>query len=180
MTAKADHTYVVDVHGLQTEAFDICGENGSEALRSIIKSPDIFKLVYDVRRDSDALYHQFGIKTGGILDVQLFKLAPCLNLSTTQPHIAQDFISVSSGVDMTYEAKQRWLDIKRIGKNLWDPEQGGSWDRFTERNKCKEMIEYCLVDVVHLRNLYYKAVNRLSERWIETVKDATEDSIEDT
>lgn len=177
----SDHTYVVDVHNLQTAAFDTCGEREAGTLRSILESPDVPKMIYDVRQDSDALYHQFNIKLDGILDVQLFQLA-AMSQSFNFPAQYRTglFKAISSGIDMNYDAKQKWLDIKRIGKDLWAPEQGGSWDRFIEPNKCKEIIEYCLVDVVHLRTLYRKAVKGLSERWIERVKDTTKDSIEET
>ena len=67
-----------------------------------------------------------------------------------------------------------------MGKQLWNPDQGGSWDRFTEKNKCRAIIEYCLVDVVHLRTLYRIFSKELSERWLARIKATTKESIEET
>ena len=144
---KPDHTYIVDVHCLQNESFDIRGRYGAETFRSILESADIPKLFYDVCQDSGALYHQFRIKLDGILDVQLFKLAATSRSFEYPARYRTGLLkAIYSGIDMTYEAKEKWMEIKRIGKALWNPNQGGSWDRFTERNKCKEIIECCLVD----------------------------------
>jgi exonuclease 3'-5' domain-containing protein 1 len=68
---KADHRYLVDVNLLQLEAFDTCGPVNKTSFRSILERRDIPKLFYDVRQDSCALCHQFGVQLDGILDVQL-------------------------------------------------------------------------------------------------------------
>lgn len=178
---KAGHTYVVDIHNLQAEAFDTCGNDGKSTLRSVLESDETPKLFYDVRQDSDALYHQFGIRLDGILDVQLFKLAySSRSFDSPAQYRTGLYKAICSCITITLEDNQKWLAIKKVGKELWNPDQGGSWDRFTERNKRKEIIEYCLVDVVHLRTLYYKAVNGLSARWIARVKETTQKSIEET
>lgn len=178
---KKDHTYLVDVHNLQNDAFDTCGNDGKSTLRSILESAEIQKLFFDVRQDSNALYHQFGIKLDGILDVQLFKLAtssPCYNYPARYRRGLGK--AIDSGIHMTFEARGKWLGVKRAGKELWDPERGGSWDRFTQRDKSKEIIEYCLADVVHLRTLYKMSERTLSDRWIQRIKDTTKASIEET
>lgn len=178
---EAEHTYIVDVHILQSEAFDTHGTDGTTSLRSILQTDETPKLFYDVRQDSDALYHQFGIRIAGVLDVQLFKLAS-MSHSFNYPARYRTglFNAIDSGINMNCEAKRNWLEIKRSGKELWCPDQGDSWDRFTERNKRKEIIEYCLVDVVHLRTLYRNYLRYMSQNWLAKVKRTTQLSIERT
>lgn len=163
---KAEHTYIIDVHTLQLEAFNTCGADEEKNPRSILKSAETSKLIYDVRQDSVALYHQFGIRLDGILDVQLFKLAD-MSHSFESParHRTGLYKAISHSINMSWEVENKWLHIKEVGKQLWNPDEGGSWDRFTEKNRCRAIIEYCLVDVVHLRTLYRKFSKGLSERW---------------
>jgi exonuclease 3'-5' domain-containing protein 1 len=175
---KAAHTYIVDVHHLQDDAVEACGTDETKTLTTILESDEIPKLFYDIRQDSDALYHQFGVELDGVLDVQLFKLVAA---SRSYEYPAQWrtglYKAIYSSIDMTIEDQNKWMAVKRIGKQLWNPDQGGSWDRITERKKCKAIIEYCLVDVVHLRTLYRKALRGLPDRWVERVEKTTRSSI---
>jgi exonuclease 3'-5' domain-containing protein 1 len=178
---QAEHTYIVDVHTLQLDAFNACGADEEKNLRWILESPETSKLIYDVRQDSEALYHQFGIRLDGILDVQLFKLAD-MSDSFESPALYRTglYKAISHSIVMNWEVQNKWLHIKEVGEQLWDPDQGGSWDRFTEKNKCRAIIEYCLVDVVHLRTLYRRYSKGLSERWLARIKATTKQSIEET
>lgn len=62
------HVYLFDVVALGEKAFS-CG------LSALLTAPHPRKLFYDVRRDSEALYHQFGVKLQGVLDIQLLEIA---------------------------------------------------------------------------------------------------------
>jgi len=41
------------------------------AAKSLLESPDVLKVSFDCRTDSDALWHQFGIKLTNVLDLQV-------------------------------------------------------------------------------------------------------------
>jgi len=60
--------YLFDVVALGDKAF-------TTGLGAILSAPQPTKLFYDVRRDSEALYHQFGVHLRGVCDMQLMELA---------------------------------------------------------------------------------------------------------
>ncbi|KAK1958643.1 hypothetical protein LY78DRAFT_726387, partial [Colletotrichum sublineola] len=68
------HVYLVDVHALQSSAFSTATDDGT-TLKTILESPTITKVFFDVRNDSDALFHHFAVNLRGIEDVQLMENA---------------------------------------------------------------------------------------------------------
>lgn len=61
--------YIVDVSKLGLDAF---GHSASGAsLAAILESEAVEKLFWDPRMDCDALFHQFGVKTANVLDLQV-------------------------------------------------------------------------------------------------------------
>ena len=113
---KAEHTYIVDVHTLQLEAFNTCGADEEKNLRSILESAETSKLIYDVRQDSEALYHQFKIRLDGILDVQLFKLAD-MSRSFESPARYRPglYRAICYGIGMTIEVRNKWFADQERG-----------------------------------------------------------------
>lgn len=69
--AAPDHVRLFDVALLGRAVFD----DGSEPLRGLLEDPAVTKLMFDCRRDSDALFHQFQVRLAGVLDVQLEHVA---------------------------------------------------------------------------------------------------------
>jgi exonuclease 3'-5' domain-containing protein 1 len=70
-----DCTYLVDIHQLQHAAFSTTGKHSGKSLKAILEAEDIPKVFFDVRNDSDALYHHFQISLSGVHDIQLMELA---------------------------------------------------------------------------------------------------------
>jgi hypothetical protein len=58
----ADRTFVLDITVLGAAAFDYVAAEGV-TLRSLLQGERPTKLFFDVRTDSDALYHQFGVRS---------------------------------------------------------------------------------------------------------------------
>jgi hypothetical protein len=76
--ATASQVYVFDILALGPGAFaaEPAAHDGTPlSLRRILEDVTITKLAWDVRRDSDALSHQFGVCLRGVLDVQLAAVA---------------------------------------------------------------------------------------------------------
>ena len=59
---------------LQHNAFDTVGSSGC-TLRAVLESDNIIKIFFDIRNDSDALFSLYGVRVGGIEDLQLMELA---------------------------------------------------------------------------------------------------------
>lgn len=53
-------TFLIDVYTSRDEAFSHPASDGSN-LRSILESPSIIKVLFDVRNDWDALFSHYGI-----------------------------------------------------------------------------------------------------------------------
>ncbi|KAG6301925.1 hypothetical protein E4U09_004248 [Claviceps aff. purpurea] len=66
--------YIVDVHKLGKSAFTTANTTGT-TLKAILESANIKKVIFDVRNDSDALFHHFQISLQGVQDLQLMELA---------------------------------------------------------------------------------------------------------
>jgi len=69
-----NYIYIVDVHKLQSAAFNTATADGT-TLKSILESTGIIKVFFDLRNDSDALYHHFGVRLCGVEDIQLMENA---------------------------------------------------------------------------------------------------------
>lgn len=63
------------MHIVKEAAFLTKSTDGRMTLKSLLGCPDIPKIFFDVRMDSDALYGQYGITLAGIIDLQLMELA---------------------------------------------------------------------------------------------------------
>jgi hypothetical protein len=66
--------YLVDVHKLQDAAFNTAVADGT-TLKSVFESPHVIKVFFDLRNDSDALHHHFGVRLDGVEDIQLIENA---------------------------------------------------------------------------------------------------------
>lgn len=169
--------YLVDVHKLQAAAFNTTTTDGI-SLKTVLESPSIIKVFYDLRNDSDALHHHFGIQLCGVEDIQLMENA-------ARPAFQRRYVN---GLDrcITYDApislaeKQEWKSTKEIGLKLFHPAKGGSYDVFNERPLNADVEKYCVVDVQFLpllRNLYW---GRLNSMWKKKVAEETEKRVEES
>jgi exonuclease 3'-5' domain-containing protein 1 len=162
-------TYLVDVTKLGREAFSTESPNGW-TLRSILESPVIVKIFFDVRNDSNALFFLFDVKLAGIFDLQLVELAArsfdkrCVNgLSKC--------IERDAGLD--YQHRAAWLSTKNAGRRLFAPELGGTYAVFDIRPLTNEIREYCAQDVAFMPLLLARYCNKLCDRWLTKVEEET-------
>ena len=65
--ATNDQAYLFDILKLGKMAFE-------SGLKSLLENGFQTKLMFDCRGDSDALYHQFGVKLSGVLDLQIMEV----------------------------------------------------------------------------------------------------------
>jgi 3'-5' exonuclease len=68
-----DDVYVIDVLALGAAAFD--HEEDGLSLRKLLEDASITKWACDIRMDSDALFHQHGIRCENVIDLQLAEVA---------------------------------------------------------------------------------------------------------
>jgi len=133
--------------------FDICamGEEafGPGGLRSLLESENVTKLFFDVRSDSDALYHLHGVKVRAAYDIQILwhvrfqhpeepylqGLMKVLDKYLEQSHVLSD------------DAAKVLEQVKQRGLSLFAPEHGGRYEVWKERPLCPDLLEYATADV---------------------------------
>jgi exonuclease 3'-5' domain-containing protein 1 len=169
--------YLIDVHRLGAEAFSTVNSEG-KSLKSILKSPVILKVLFDVRHDPDALFSHYGISFDGIRDVQLMEIGTRKG--------SKDFVlglSKCVAKDSTISAaeKKAWELTKSNTRRLFDPTLGGRYEIFNERPLPPAIVEYCAGDVTLLPDLFntYDAKLRRpgEEIWQSRVLQATKERI---
>lgn len=166
-------TYLIDIHTLGNEAFTCRGPSGG-TLKDILESPDIPKVILDVRNDSDALYHHYKINLAAIQDLQLMELA-----TRTFPGRLVNELAKCIGQDGHLNAMESraWQECKDKGVQLFDPKLGGSYTVFNERPLSQEIVHYCIQDVDFLPRLWARYDGRLTPTWRQRVKTASQDRV---
>lgn len=163
-------TYLIDVTTLGRIAFTTEATNGL-TLKAILESPDIIKVFFDIRNDSDALYSLHDIHVQDIEDLQLFELAARKYDTRCVNGLAK---CIERDMALPYSETQQWQLKKNEGRRLFAPELGGSYAYFDQRPRSTAMIEYCAQDVVHMPRLREIYLNRLCDAWYVKIRDETE------
>ncbi|EFY96889.1 DnaQ-like (or DEDD) 3'-5' exonuclease superfamily protein [Metarhizium robertsii] len=170
-TAK---TYIIDIFKLGEEAFTATSTSGI-SLKNILESENIPKVFFDIRNDSNALFSHYGIRVGGIRDLQVMEFA-------TRRGPPARFITglancIKYDCPMTESQKQSWLQMKDRAGRLYDPNKGGGYEVFNERPLRREICEYSAQDVALLPKLWEAYSTKLSHSnkafWQMMVDDAT-------
>lgn len=170
-------TYLVDIHQLGGAAFTTANSRGT-SLKSVLESPTIPKVVFDIRNDSNALFSLYGISVKGIHDIQLMELA---TREGSKKYVASLAECIEKDSPITAPAKVSWRCMKTEGNQLCIPEKGGRYEKLNERPIRIEIRRYCVCDVAWLSDLYdvYNAplTRRGGEFWHVQVERATKDRI---
>lgn len=169
--------YLVDIHTLQSAAFTTATADGT-TLKSVLESPDITKVFFDVRNDSDALHYHFGVRLCGVEDVQLMENA-------ARSAGRRKFVNglercIDNNAPISLVEKRDWKNTKEMGLKLFHPSKGGSYNVFNARPIDAAIERYCVNDVQflpQLRNLYW---GRLNEVWKNKVVEETEKRVRDS
>lgn len=142
--------YLIDIYTLGERAFSTVNSDG-KSLKFILESPNILKVLFDVRHDSDALFGLYGISVDGIRDVQLMELGTRTG--------SKDFLAglrkcVNTDSTISQTEKMAWVRTKDQTRRLFDPSLGGRYEIFNERPIRQLIVEYCTGDVTLLPDLF--------------------------
>ncbi|KAF3400191.1 hypothetical protein F1880_008391 [Penicillium rolfsii] len=165
-----DKTYLVDIWSLQDKAFLPKASPNGHNLLSILESPDIPKVFFDVRNDSDALFSHFNIKLAGVIDLQLMQLATS---SFRRRYVNGLDKCIERDASLTSSEYQIWKASKERGLKLFDPKRGGNYEVFNTRPLSEEIKEYCVHDVQYLSRLWVQYDQRISPAWAKKVTAET-------
>ncbi|KAL3818979.1 hypothetical protein ACJIZ3_004884 [Penstemon smallii] len=157
--AFSDAIYLVDaIEG---------GETLVQACKPALESSYITKVIHDCKRDSEALYFQFGIKLHNVVDTQI--AYSLINEQEGQKRAQDDYISfVGLLADprfcgISYDEKEEVRLLLRKDPKFW-----------TYRPLSELMIRAAADDVRFLLTIYHKMVEMLSKRslWHLAVRGA--------
>ncbi|KAI0469198.1 ribonuclease H-like protein [Xylaria cf. heliscus] len=167
-------SYLVDIRTLGEAAFLTPGTGTTRTLKTILESPMIPKVFFDVRADSDALYGHYGIELQAVQDLQLMELA-------TRRHGKNFVTGLRKCIDKDMPRKsierRKWLATKEEGLKLFSPESGGSYEVFNQRPLPEKIRLYCIQDVQHLPCLWDVYNRKLTTQWKDRVQQASEDRV---
>ncbi|KAE8824255.1 hypothetical protein PTNB85_08811 [Pyrenophora teres f. teres] len=124
-------------------------------LKTILESPTIPKVFFDVRNDSDALFAHYKIALSCIHDLQVMELAT----RTVTTGNSRDFLCslstcIRDNAALSPVDLDAWKAIKEAGNALFNPHKGGSYAVFETRPLEKDVQEYCVQDVVYMPLLW--------------------------
>jgi exonuclease 3'-5' domain-containing protein 1 len=176
--APQSTTYIIDVHILGAEAFQVVDTNNN-SLKDILESADIPKVFFDIRNDSDALYSLYGICVNGIIDIQLLELA---TRRSSKGYVAGLVKCIEKDSTASAATKKAWHRTKDSVGRLYDPQRGGRYEVFNERPLMTEILQYCKQDVELLPTLCDVYSSTLREPsngpWRALIREATRKRIQ--
>lgn len=172
MLYPQNKVHLIDIHVLKAAAFTTPG-SGGQTLKSILESPIVPKVFFDVRNDSDALFAHYGIALQGVQDVQLMECASRAGAGKPNGYLNGLQKCIQYDAPITPQQKQRWTAVKDAGKALYDPEKGGSFAVFNVRPLDEKIEAYCVQDVQFLPLLRQRYCSLLQPIWKTKVDAAT-------
>ena len=165
-----DQVYLVDVEVLGAAAFSTPASNDDNnfTMKTVLESADIWKIFFDVRNDSDALYSLYGINLAGVQDLQLMEVA-ARDSRWGKIYVRGLRRCIEFDAPITEAERTTWLDTKQKGIELFRPDHDGSFAVFSERPLNQDIINYCVQDVQMLPVLWAHYQSKLNEHWKEEV-----------
>lgn len=151
-----DAAFMIDMTVLDQLAFSTTssmlapGSRRGLTLKSVLESPNVPKVFYDVRASADNLFNAFDVSLQGVIDLQLCELAVRVGSKRFFNPLA---LSIINDIRPPESAQQQWSSWVSSGQKCVSPELGGSLRAWDERPLRGELINYCLADVVYLPRL---------------------------
>lgn len=157
--AFADAVYLVDaIEG---------GETLVKACKPALESSYVTKVIHDCKRDSEALFFQFGIKLNNVVDTQI--AYSLIKEQEEHKRVPDDYISFvglladPSYCGISYDEKEEVRVLLRQDPNFW-----------TYRPLSEQMVRAAADDVRFLLHIYHKMLEKLNQRslWYLAVRGA--------
>jgi exonuclease 3'-5' domain-containing protein 1 len=174
----SNQSFVVDIHRLGATTFSTPASDGKTTLKTMLESSTTPKGIFDVRNNSAALYHTFGVRLRSMHDVQLLEV-----VSRRQPRLGswkmrRDLDSIArSHANIIPVEMNDWSGKKVIGANIFVREKERTYEIFRQRPLDQALIPYSINDVVSLTHLYERFTKMLSEQMRREVESKTEQAI---
>ncbi|ESO88765.1 hypothetical protein LOTGIDRAFT_165178 [Lottia gigantea] len=137
-------------------------------LKRLLESDNVQKVIHACSRDSDALYHHFGVTLNNVFDTQCADLI----LQENEGRLMATVRKLSDVCEI-YGGKK--LDNKEEIQKTWNKTIANYWEL---RPMSSEMIEYACNDVVVLPEIYKNQKRLLEEKnLIEKFKERVHETV---
>lgn len=166
--AAKDAIFLIDVQDLGRDAF---GARGSNGLLDLLESEEQLKLMFDCRMDSDALFHQFDVRLGNVMDVQLLDIAARRSLGKMVERVSG--IAKATDSHLTSAETAVAEDLKVRVKKLYSKDESDLW---ALRPFTDDVRRYAALDVWLLIKLYVKISFDLrddKDDWVDRARNAS-------
>mmetsp|Transcript_19615 Transcript_19615/g.42887 ORF Transcript_19615/g.42887 Transcript_19615/m.42887 type:complete len:541 (-) Transcript_19615:98-1720(-) len=170
MTCSDDptHVYVIDVHVLGKRAFTMGTPTGT-SLQGVLEDQNVRKVWFDPRNDVDALYHQFGITPKGIFDLQLAEVANRRSRGLSVNYVQGLYKCLTQCPTLRSEQKVFAEKINHLGKGLFEPHNGGTYEIFQHRPLNPVILVYAAHDSRYMLMLYEQYLATIGQQWVNRV-----------
>lgn len=111
-------------------------------LKGLLESEDVWKVMHDCRHDSDALFHQFGVRLAPVIDTQV--VFSVLRKARGMPEGLP--VSMKTLLKKFAGATEEQLEVKNAVKES----MRGDGDFWLKRPLPKQALVYARLDVEHL------------------------------
>ncbi len=154
-------TFIIDVFTLQRAAFDTTFR--TTLLRTLLESPCITKVLFDLRQDSNAMYSNYQVSIESIVDLQLmeyFKPGRCAN-----PQYLNGLkVCVQRDSGFPPECIKQWSQEKTLANS--------TARAFQKRPLPAHLLQYAAGDVQCMPSLYqvYRQQLTIEGWWSVTVR----------
>lgn len=141
--ASPNQLFLIDLVGDEPDHARSMFEQGG--LKRLLQNPKLYKVMHDCRHDSDALYHQFGVKLVSVIDTQVVFAA--LRKARGMPEGLP--VSLKTLLKKFTSATEDDLCMKNTIKTSMK----GDNDFWLRRPLSQEAIQYARLDVEHLLSI---------------------------
>jgi hypothetical protein len=160
--------YVIDVFMLGNRAFTLKTAQGV-SLKGLLEDENVRKVWFDPRNDVDALYHQFHIVPRGIFDLQLAEVAHRRNRGLNVQYVQGLYKCLTQCPQLQEEQKVFAEMINRLGKSLFEPQNGGDYQIFLTRPLNPVILVYAAHDSRYMLMLSEQYSSFIGQHWVDRV-----------
>ncbi|KAI0582679.1 3-5 exonuclease domain [Pyrenophora tritici-repentis] len=145
----------LDIEAAQSAPAGLGTAAAPVTLKTILESPTIPKVFFDVRNDSDALFTHYKVALSCIHDLQVMELATRpMTTGNSRQFLCSLSTCIRDNAPLSSTDLAAWTAIKEAGNALFDPKKGGSYSVFETRPLRTEVQDYCVQDVVYMPLLW--------------------------
>ncbi|POR35319.1 Uncharacterized protein TPAR_04521 [Tolypocladium paradoxum] len=168
--------FLIDVLTLGEKAFSTPGTQTGRTLKDILESSEIKKAFFDVRSDAHALYHNYGIRLGGVQDLQVMEVVVRESPDKRSLRSFEDIMLGDIGLDSTEEVQAFQKTMERR-KRLVGLGTGGQ-NMFNQRPLPEDAATFCIFDVKFLHLMQFRLNDRLKRGEKDKVMTASKQWVE--